>query len=46
MYHELIQKFPVFDPNWPDTIKLKWFEAFTLLLQAVSHSGNKKKREE
>jgi hypothetical protein len=24
----LLEKFPAFDPNWPDDIKAKWFEGF------------------
>lgn len=24
----LLEKFPAFDPNWPDEIKAKWFEGF------------------
>src|ERR1043165_4142356 len=32
----LLEKFPTFDPAWPDEIKGKWFEAFDKL----SHSGD------
>jgi len=33
-WHELVlDKFPAFDPAWPDDVKLKWFEAFDLLLK-------------
>jgi hypothetical protein len=27
----LLSKFPTFDPNWPDNVKLGWFEAFDSL---------------
>ena len=29
----LIDKFPGFDPEWPDDVKLKWFAAFDELLK-------------
>lgn len=29
----LIDKFPGFDPSWPDDVKLKWFSAFDELLK-------------
>ncbi len=29
----LIDKFPGFDPSWPDEVKLKWFTAFDELLK-------------
>jgi len=29
----LIDKFPEFDPSWPDEVKLKWFTAFDELLK-------------
>jgi hypothetical protein len=29
----LIDKFPGFDPSWPDEVKLKWFAAFDELLR-------------
>jgi len=29
----LLQKFPSFDPNWPNDVQLKWFEAFDELLK-------------
>lgn len=32
----LLEKFPTFDPAWPDEIKAKWFEAFDRL----SHTGD------
>lgn len=31
-YEMVLAKFPTFDPAWPDDVKLKWFEAFKLLL--------------
>ncbi len=30
----LLSKFPVFDPAWPDDVKLKWFAAFDELLKS------------
>ena len=32
-YEMVLAKFPTFDPGWPDDVKLKWFEAFELLLK-------------
>jgi hypothetical protein len=29
----LLMKFPSFDPNWPDEVKLKWFDGFEELLK-------------
>jgi hypothetical protein len=29
----LLNKFPSFDPSWPDELKLKWFQAFDELLR-------------
>jgi hypothetical protein len=29
----LLDKFPGFDPGWPDEVKLKWFAAFDELLK-------------
>lgn len=29
----LLNKFPSFDPSWPDEVKLKWFQAFDELLR-------------
>jgi len=29
----LLTKFPSFDPNWSDEVKLKWFEAFSELMK-------------
>jgi hypothetical protein len=29
----LVDKFPGFDPAWPDDVKIKWFEAFDELLK-------------
>jgi hypothetical protein len=34
-WHEMVlAKFPTFDPTWPNDVKLKWFEAFDLLLKS------------
>ena len=29
----LLNKFPQFDPSWPDEVKLKWFSAFDELMR-------------
>lgn len=34
---KLLQKFPVFDPKWPDDLKTKWFEGFERLMAAKTH---------
>lgn len=35
----LLAKFPAFDPNWPDEVKMKWFQAFDELLKRYSAKG-------
>lgn len=43
----LIDKFPSFDPQWPDPLKLKWFEDFNTLSQldkAVVERGLRSKK--
>ncbi len=30
----LLEKFPTFDPAWPDVLKTKWFESFERLMRA------------
>lgn len=37
----LLTKFPTFDPNWSDEVKLKWFEAFDQLLKRGLVKGEK-----
>jgi len=32
MASQLLEKFPTFDPTWPDEIKAKWFEGYERLL--------------
>jgi hypothetical protein len=32
-YKIVLDKFPTFDPSWPDDVKSKWFEAFNTLLK-------------
>jgi hypothetical protein len=34
----LIDKFPGFDPSWPDDVKVKWFAAFDQLLKRTGGS--------
>lgn len=38
----VLAKFPNFDPAWSDDIKLKWFEAFDLLLKRGQVSASEK----
>ncbi len=38
----LLGKFPTFDPNWPDEVKLKWFEGFDELLKRGLFAENGK----
>ncbi|MFH1382991.1 MAG: hypothetical protein ABIH70_08915 [Chloroflexota bacterium] len=35
----LLSKFPIFDPKWPDDVKLKWFDAFDQLLKRKPDSN-------
>ena len=35
-YEMVLAKFPTFDPNWSDDVKLSWFEAFDTLLKRGS----------
>ena len=37
----LLTKFPTFDPNWPDEVKLKWFVAFDELMRRILARGEK-----
>ena len=30
--HKLLEKFPAFDPSWPDSLKTQWFEGFQRLM--------------
>jgi hypothetical protein len=39
----LLNKFPSFDPNWPNEVQVKWFEAFDELLKRGFISGNDSK---
>jgi len=36
----LLNKFPSFDPNWPNEVQVKWFEAFDELLKRGFISGS------
>ena len=31
---KLLDKFPPFDPSWPDALKTKWFEGFERLMKS------------
>lgn len=35
MREMLLEKFPQFDPNWPDEIKSKWFAGFEKLMKSA-----------
>jgi hypothetical protein len=35
---KLLEKFPSFDPNWPDDLKAKWFSGFDRLMKAKPHT--------
>jgi hypothetical protein len=35
----LLDKFPTFDPSWPDELKNKWFSAFDELLRRTGNGG-------
>jgi len=37
----IMKKFPTFDPNWSDEVKLKWFDALDELLKRSSAKGEK-----
>jgi hypothetical protein len=38
----LLSKFPAFDPSWTDEVKLKWFDAFDILLKrTLAHRRDK-----
>jgi len=34
--YQLFEKFPDFDPKWPDKIKVRWLEIFSALVRAIS----------
>jgi hypothetical protein len=33
---KLLEKFPPFDPNWPDPIKEKWFAGFDQFMKKAA----------
>ena len=39
-YEMVLAKFPTFDPAWSDEVKLRWFEAFDVLLKRSSPGAN------
>jgi len=39
MMEKLLQKFPVFDPNWSDDLKSKWFAGFEQFMNRVGKEG-------
>lgn len=36
---QLLDKFPTFDPAWPDEIKTKWFSGFERLMESADKTG-------
>ncbi|MDD4635804.1 MAG: DUF5343 domain-containing protein [Dehalococcoidales bacterium] len=36
----LVNKFPNFDPSWPDELKIKWFSAFDELIKRIPAEKN------
>lgn len=38
----LLEKFPDFDPGWPDNVKKKWFDAFKWLKGTLEATGESK----
>lgn len=36
---QLLDKFPDFDPAWPDDIKAKWFEGFDAFMSGIKDKG-------
>jgi len=38
----LLTKFPTFDPDWSDDVKLKWFTAFDELMRRVINNKPEK----
>jgi hypothetical protein len=39
MTNKLLDKFPEFDPTWPDEIKKQWFSGFTELMDRTKSKG-------
>jgi hypothetical protein len=39
MASQLLDKFPPFDPAWPDEIKTKWFSGFERLMESADKTG-------
>jgi hypothetical protein len=39
MASQLLDKFPAFDPSWPDEIKTKWFSGFERLMESADKTG-------
>lgn len=39
---QLLEKFPTFDPAWPEQVQAKWFDAFEHLMARVEHTPEKK----
>lgn len=40
MSDRLLEKFPTFDPSWPDEIKTQWFAGFERLMASAEKSGS------
>lgn len=41
MKSKLLEKFPPFDPNWPEPIQAKWFEGFARLMESLDKDASK-----
>jgi hypothetical protein len=39
---QLLEKFPTFDPAWPENVQSKWFDAFEQLMSRVEQVRDKK----
>ena len=37
-WEKLLEKFPSFNPEWPDEVKIKWFDAFKFLKKTLETS--------
>lgn len=38
---QLLEKFPTFDPAWPEAVQVKWFEAFDNFMSRVDPKDKK-----
>lgn len=40
---KLLEKFPILNPEWPDEVKIKWFETFKLLQKNLGQASPRRK---